>query len=95
MAREIQKDRVGDRTDTGVQIDVSRVKTQVLLNNGETAVLGGIFQDEVQNDTTKVPLFGDLPVLGHLFKNTSKRQEKRELMIFITPKVLKESLNIQ
>jgi len=92
---EIQKDRAGEVTSTGVQIDVSRVKTQVLLNNGETAVLGGIFQDEVQNDTTKVPLFGDLPVLGHLFKNTSKRQEKRELMIFITPKVLKESLNIQ
>lgn len=92
---EVNKDRPGEIFTDGVQIDVNRVKTQVLLNNGETAVLGGIFQQENQNDVTKVPLFGDLPVVGNLFKHTAKREEKRELMIFITPKILKESLSLQ
>lgn len=92
---EVQKDRPGERSVDGVQIDVNRVKTQVLLNNGETAVLGGIYQEEVQVDKTQVPFFGDLPVVGNLFKRKESYSEKRELMIFITPKILKESLNIQ
>ncbi len=92
---EVNKDRPGVIYADGVQIDVNRLKTQILINSGDTAVLGGIFQQETQNDVTKVPLFGDLPVIGNLFKNTARREEKRELMIFITPKILKESLNIQ
>jgi type IV pilus assembly protein PilQ len=71
------------------------VKTQVLVNNGETAVLGGIFTQTTQNDVEKVPFFGDIPVLGSLFKHTNKSEEKQELMIFITPRILKESLSIQ
>lgn len=92
---EVQKDRPGKVERDGVLIDVNRVKTQVLLNNGETAVLGGIYQEESQVDKSKVPLFGDIPVLGNLFKKSETRTEKRELMIFITPKILKESMNIQ
>jgi type IV pilus assembly protein PilQ len=94
---EVTKDTPGDFTRDGNNraVNISRVKTQVLVNNGETAVLGGIFTQATQNDVQKVPLFGDLPVIGNLFKRTTKSEDKQELMIFITPRVLKESLNIQ
>ncbi|PWB49200.1 MAG: type IV pilus secretin PilQ [Nitrosomonadales bacterium] len=94
---EVTKDTPGDFTPDGNNraVNISRVKTQVLVNNGETAVLGGIFTQATQNDVQKVPLFGDLPVIGNLFRHTQKTDEKRELMIFITPRILKESLNIQ
>lgn len=94
---EVTKDTPGEFTRDGNNraVNISRVKTQILVNNGETAVLGGIFTQATQNDVEKVPLFGDLPVVGALFKHTTKSEEKQELMIFITPRVLKESLNIQ
>jgi len=68
------------------------VKTQVRVNNGETAILGGIFTQNLRNDTEKVPFLGDLPVLGNLFKSTSKKDEKTEMLIFLTPRVLDEKL---
>ena len=94
---EITKDTPGEYTRDGNNrsVNISRVKTQVLVNNGETAVLGGIFTQATQNDVTKVPLLGDIPVLGNLFRQTNKAEEKQELMIFITPRILKESLSIQ
>jgi type IV pilus assembly protein PilQ len=94
---EVTKDTPGDFTPDGNNraVNISRVKTQVLVNNGETAVLGGIFTQATQNDVQKVPLFGDLPVIGNLFRHTQKTEDKRELMIFITPRIMKESLNIQ
>ncbi|MDP2783936.1 MAG: type IV pilus secretin PilQ [Sulfurimicrobium sp.] len=94
---EVTKDTPGEYTRDGNNraVNISRVKTQVLVNNGETAVLGGIFTQATQNDVQKVPLFGDLPVIGNLFRQTTKSEDKRELMIFITPRILKESLNIQ
>lgn len=76
-------------------LDINRVKTQILVNNGDTAVLGGIFLQDTKNTVDKVPLFGDLPVVGNLFKRTVKTDNKNELMIFITPRILKESLNVQ
>lgn len=76
-------------------LNINRVKTQILVNNGETAVLGGIFLQETKNGLDKVPLFGDIPVIGNLFKRTTRSDEKNELMIFLTPRILKESLNIQ
>ncbi len=76
-------------------LDINRIKTQILINNGDTAVLGGIFLQDTKNIVDKVPLFGDIPVLGNLFKRTVKSDDVNELMIFITPKILKESLNIQ
>ena len=94
---EITKDTPGEYTRDGNNraVNISRVKTQVLLNNGETAVLGGIFTQATQKDVTKVPVLGDIPVLGNLFRQTNKSEEKQELMIFITPRILKESLSIQ
>lgn len=92
---EITKDQRGVVTSAGYTIDVNRVKTQIQVNNGDTAILGGIFQEETVDDVTKVPLFGDLPVVGHLFRRTGKTDNKRELMIFLTPRIVKESLNVQ
>ncbi|NHO85380.1 type IV pilus secretin PilQ [Pseudoteredinibacter isoporae] len=73
-------------------IDVNRIDTEVLVDNGQTIVLGGIFQDQVTKGTSKVPLLGDIPYLGRLFKKDLQVREKRELLIFITPKILAQSL---
>lgn len=89
---EITKDAAGEVTAAGLRIDTKRVKTQVRVRNGETAVLGGIFEQTLRDDANKVPLLGDIPVFGHLFKNTSRRDEKTEMMLFITPRVLPEGL---
>lgn len=75
-------------------IDTNNVRTQVLVDNGETVVLGGVYEQDAQNNVNKVPFFGDLPYLGFLFKNTSVSTEKNELLIFVTPKILKESLTL-
>ena len=95
MDLEVKKDSVGQIFAGVPSVDTRKVITQILVNNGETAVLGGIYEQTVRNDVDKVPLFGDLPVLGNLFKNTARRDEKTELLIFITPRVVKESLNIR
>ncbi|OYY95455.1 MAG: hypothetical protein B7Y41_02835 [Hydrogenophilales bacterium 28-61-23] len=90
---EVTKDAVGSNTgNAGPAINVKRVKTQVRVNNGETAVLGGIFEQTLRNDTEKVPFLGDVPVLGNLFKKNSKSDVKSEMLIFLTPRVLDESL---
>ena len=89
---EVTKDAQGANTDAGPAINVRRVKTQVRVNNGETAVLGGVFEQVVRNDTDKVPFLGDLPVLGHLFKKNSKSDVKTEMLIFLTPRILQEDL---
>jgi type IV pilus assembly protein PilQ len=62
------------------------------VNNGDTAVIGGIFEEDVRNDVTKVPLLGDIPVVGYLFKTTAKSTDKTELLIFLTPRVVRESV---
>ena len=89
---EVQKDAQGVNTSAGPAIDVRRVKTQVRVNNGETAVLGGIFEQQVRDDTSKVPLLGDIPVLGHLFKTNQKQDNKTEMLIFLTPRILDEQI---
>jgi type IV pilus assembly protein PilQ len=91
---EVTKDAKGDRQADGqFPINVKRIKTQVRVNNGETAVLGGIFDQTLANNTSKVPFLGDLPVLGNLFKNTHKEDVKSEMLIFLTPRVLDETLS--
>jgi type IV pilus assembly protein PilQ len=75
-------------------IDTRTVETQVLLNDGETVVLGGILETTQTDNQTKVPLLGDIPVLGHLFKNTTNINNKDELLIFVTPKILREGANV-
>jgi type IV pilus assembly protein PilQ len=69
------------------------VKTQVLVENGGTVVLGGIFQQTERTADTKTPLLGDIPVVGNLFKSTSKTNDKTELLIFITPKIVTDKLS--
>ena len=66
--------------------------TQVLVENGETVVLGGIYQQRKNKDIVKVPLLGDIPGLGVLFRNTSETESKSELLIFVTPKIIKEGV---
>ncbi|HEX2585797.1 MAG TPA: type IV pilus secretin PilQ [Steroidobacteraceae bacterium] len=97
---QVNKDSVGEViTLPGNQgsvptIDTRNVSTQVLVNDGQTVVLGGIQEIEKRNGVTKVPLLGDIPVLGNLFKNTQKTNNKDELLIFVTPKILREGANV-
>ncbi|MBC7787804.1 MAG: type IV pilus secretin PilQ [Methylophilaceae bacterium] len=95
MDLEVKKDKVGVILAGTPSIDTQRVQTQVLVANGETAVLGGIYEQVERNAVDKVPFFGDLPVLGNLFKRKTKQQDKTELLIFITPKIMDESLGIK
>ena len=87
----ITQDTRGDTVQTGtgeaVSIDTQEIQTQVLVENGQTVVLGGIFQQQIINTTNKVPVLGDIPYVGRLFKSTSEFNEKRELLIFVTPKI--------
>jgi type IV pilus assembly protein PilQ len=75
-------------------IDTREISTQVLVNDGQTVVLGGILSTTQREDDTKVPYLGDIPILGHLFKSTSHKDDKDELMIFITPKIVREGVNV-
>jgi len=87
---DVNKDSVGRLTAAGFAIDTKHVKTEVLVENGGTVVIGGIFTLTERNDVNKVPLLGDVPVVGNLFKNSVKSSNKTELLIFITPKVVTE-----
>ncbi|NDV92113.1 type IV pilus secretin PilQ [Alteromonas sp. 345S023] len=90
VTQDTRGETVSTSTGDAVAIDTQEIKTQVLVENGETIVLGGIFQQTSSDGVTKVPLFGDLPVLGALFRQTSELQQKRELLIFVTPKIIME-----
>ena len=92
---DINKDSVGQVTSAGFAIDTKHVKTQVLIDNGGTVVIGGIFQQTERNSVSKVPLFGDIPIFGNLFKTTGVTNDKTELLIFLTPKVVSEKMSIR
>lgn len=87
---DVNKDSVGRVTAAGLAIDKKHVKTQVLVENGGTVVIGGIFEQTDREDVTKVPVLGDVPYLGNLFKTRNKTSNKTELLIFITPKVVSD-----
>jgi type IV pilus assembly protein PilQ len=87
---DINKDSVGRSTVAGFAIDTKHVKTQVLVENGGTVVIGGIFTQTEREDINKVPLLGDVPYVGALFRNKTKLNNKTELLIFLTPKVVSE-----
>ena len=95
MDLEVRKDSKGEETAGVPAINTQNVKTQVLVSNGETAVLGGIFEQTEDNFVEKVPFFGDLPIIGNAFKRRTKQDDKRELLIFITPKIMDESLGLR
>ncbi|OSZ62855.1 secretin [Hydrogenophaga sp. IBVHS2] len=85
---DVNKDSPGDVTPDGIAINTKHVKTQVLVENGGTVVIGGIFEQTDRNEVDKVPLLGDLPGVGNLFKTRNRISNKSELLIFITPRVL-------
>lgn len=88
MDLDVSKDQRGGNTTAGPAIDQKNVVTQVLVDNGGTVVIGGIFELTETNDESKVPFFGDLPVVGNLFKNRAKLETKRELLVFVTPRII-------
>ncbi len=87
---DVSKDTVGQSTPAGFAIDTKHIKTQVLVENGGTVVIGGIFTEEQTDSGAKVPFFGDLPGIGVLFRNKATSTTKREMLVFITPKTLAE-----
>ncbi|MDF6623933.1 type II secretion system protein GspD, partial [Escherichia coli] len=89
------KDSVGIQTTNGFAIDTKHVQTQVLVENGGTVVIGGIYTQNERTDINKVPLLGDIPVLGNLFKSTSKINNRTELLVFLTPRVLSDQLSLK
>ena len=88
----VKKDSVGTIYNGVPSIDTQKVETQVLVDNGETAVLGGVFEETKKKEVDKIPFFGDLPVLGNFFKRTYNASTKDELLIFITPKLMDDSI---
>jgi len=84
----INKDTVGMKTEQGYAIDTKNLSSEVTVENGGTAIIGGIFQTTEREDEVKIPLLGDIPLLGHLFRHKSKLQDKTELLVFLTPTVL-------
>jgi len=95
----VTKDSIGEIVPTGrgasvPSIDTRSIETQVLVNNGQTVVLGGIYETDQRETVTKVPYLGDIPFLGTIFKSTRVNSQKSELLIFVTPKILKEGSSI-
>jgi type IV pilus assembly protein PilQ len=91
---EVKKDSVGQIFSGVPSVDTKKVSTQVLVDNGDTVVLGGIFEQTTQTTVDKVPFLGDVPIVGLLFKRTVKQDDKTELLIFVTPKIVKEALTL-
>jgi len=88
LTLDVTKDTVGQQTVAGFAINTKHIQTQVLVENGGTVVIGGIFEMTESDDETKVPLLGDIPGVGNLFKSRSRISNKQEMLVFITPKVV-------
>jgi len=101
MDLEVKKDSVGALIPSGnaggtiPSIDTKKVSTQVLVDNGDTIVLGGIFEQTTRTTVDKVPFLGDLPLVGYMFKRTVRQDDKTELLIFVTPKIVKDTLTVR
>jgi type IV pilus assembly protein PilQ len=94
MDLSVTNDTVGDIFSGIPSIDTREVGTQVLVNNGDTVVLGGIYQQITRDEVDKVPFLGDIPLIGYFFRHTLESDERRELLIFVTPKILKDALSL-
>jgi type IV pilus assembly protein PilQ len=90
---DINKDSRGETTAAGIAINTKHIKTQVLVENGGTVVIGGIFELTETETEARVPLLGDIPIAGNLFKNRSRSSNKQEMLVFITPKMVSERLS--
>jgi len=87
---DVNKDSPGGVVEGAMSINTKRVKTQVLVENGGTVVIGGIFELTETDQENKVPLLGDVPVLGNLFKQRTRQAQKQEMLVFITPKMISD-----
>lgn len=88
---EVTKDSIAGFQDGSPIVNTRRVATKVIVNNGDTAVLGGIYEEVITDSTDKVPMLGDLPAVGNLFKRTNRGTDKQELLIFLTPRIITDS----
>ena len=97
MTLDINKDTPNTQLSTGagVAIDTKHVKTEVLVDNGGTVVIGGIYTQTTRDNTQRIPFFGDLPYIGWLFKNREWIDDKTELLVFITPRIVADSLAVR
>jgi len=98
MDLKINKDTVGQIFSAGninvPSIDTREVTTQVLVDNGETVVLGGVYEQNLLNKVDMVPFFGQLPLVGRFFQHTTAKDDKTELLVFVTPKIIKENVSL-
>ena len=92
---DVNKDTVGQITPAGFAINTKHIQTQVLIENGGTVVIGGIFSLTEKEDVEKVPLLGDIPVVGNLFKSKTRTSDKQEMLIFLTPKMISDRTAIR
>jgi type IV pilus assembly protein PilQ len=95
MKLNVNKDSVGANTSAGPAIDTKQVSTEVLVENGGTVGLGGIYTQNESSTITKVPLLGDIPILGFFFRQDLRSNNKNELLIFVTPRIIKDALTIR
>jgi type IV pilus assembly protein PilQ len=95
MTLDVNKDQPGATTAAGIQINTKHVKTEVLVENGGTVVIGGIYEQNDRIDVTRVPLLGELPIIGFFFRNNTTSTNKTELLVFITPRIVNERLTIR
>ena len=95
MTLDVNKDEPGATTPAGIAINTKHVKTEVLVENGGTVVIGGIYTQADRTDITRVPFFGDLPYIGFLFKNNTTSTTKTELLVFLTPRIVNERLTVR
>jgi type IV pilus assembly protein PilQ len=95
MTLDVNKDQPGALTPAGVQINTKHVKTEVLVENGGTVVIGGIYEQNDRTDITRIPFLGDLPYVGFLFRNNTTSSNRTELLVFITPRIVNERLTVR
>jgi len=95
MSLNVHKDSVGQATTAGPAIDTKQITTEVLVENGGTVVIGGIYTQDERSTTNKVPVLGDLPYVGFLFKQNQRVDNRLELLIFVSPKIIKDSLTLR
>jgi type IV pilus assembly protein PilQ len=92
---DVNKDSVGDIVNGVPSINTKHVKTEVMVDNGGTVVIGGIYEESESDQVDRVPVLGELPVIGALFRAKSKSTSSRELLVFLTPRIVHEALTLR
>lgn len=95
MDLRVTKDAPGERTPDGLAINKREINTSVRVEDGETVVLGGVYEGDTVHIINSVPWFADLPLVGWMFRKTTESEFKKELLIFITPKITKDSMKMR